>query len=250
VSDITLPAGKHGCQTDNFEFQKEAGKPTWETMTSDEESFIVIFRAIKKLSGTYGSTPILVSPNMEKYVKYFEGGWFVGDSAGNMDLNTVCNLGEGKDFKICILGLVLTYHPRSGYLTLAKEDFSISKKTFPSLTENMIDSLVAHAEWPAKHIFQLHTVVGYLPCNVKWSNAMRFDPSNKEGKCLHFTVSSKGTVFVIFAAIPNNKDTWYYLQISPYGVGIFKVINFVVLRFSQIVNCLTTFKKRQHYHYH
>ena len=244
MSDITLPAGKPGCQTDNFEFQKEAGKPTWKSMASDKESFVVIFRAIKKLSGTYDSTPVLVSPNMEKYVKYFEGQWFVGDSADNMDLNMACNLGQGKDFKICILGLVLTYHPQSGYLTLAKEDFTTSKKTFLTLPEDMINSLVAHAEWPVKHIFQLHEVVGYLPCNVKWSNALRFDPSNKEGKCLHFTVSSKGTVFVIFAAIPNNKDTWYYVQISPYGVGIFKVIKFDVFKFSQTVSFLTNFEKK------
>lgn len=68
----------------------------------------------------------------------------------------------------------------------------------------------------------MREVVGYLPCNVKWSNALRFDPSG-EGRCLHFTASTKGTVFVIFSVIPKDKDTWYYVQISPYGVGIFKV---------------------------
>ena len=58
---------------------------------------------------------------------------------------------------------------------------------------------------------------------MKWSNALRFDPTG-EGRCLHFTASTKGTVFVIFSAIPKDKDTWYYVQISPYGVGMFKVI--------------------------
>ena len=223
VSDITLPAGRPGCMTENFKFQEKAGKPSWQAITKKEASFLVIFSAIKKMSGTYRGAPVTVFPYMEKFVKYFGGEWFVGETADKMDMFSACNLGEGKSLKICILGLVLTYHPRNGYLTLTKEDFEISKKSFPSLREDMIDSLVALVEWPAQNIFNLDTVVGYLPCNVKWSNALRFDPSNKEGKCLHFTSSSKGTVFVIFAAIPNNKDTWYYVQISPYGVGIFKV---------------------------
>ena len=160
---------------------------------------------------------------MEKFVRFINGEWFVGDGSDKMDMTTACNLGGGKDFKICILGMVLTYHPRNGYITLGEKELNVSRKAFPGLTSDMIDSLIAHAEWPAEHIFQLDTVVGYLPCNVKWSNALRFDPSNKEGKCLHFTASSKGTIFVIFSAVPNNKDTWYYVQISPYGVGIFKV---------------------------
>ena len=244
MSEITLPAGKPGCQTDNFKFQEDAEKPTWEAMTNNKVSFLVIFSANLYLSGTYHNAPVAVSPHLEKYVKYVEDEWFVGNSANKMNLYTSCNLGEGKNFKICILGLVLTYHPRSGYLTLAKEDFNLSKKSFPSLTEDMIDALVAHVEWPAKNIFQLREVVGYLPCNVKWSNAMRFDPSNKGGKCLHFAASSKGTVFVIFAVIPDDEDTWYYVQISPYGVGIFKVIKFVVLKFSQVSKlCPTYFGK-------
>lgn len=54
------------------------------------------------------------------------------------------------------------------------------------------------------------------------SNVQRFGASNEEEKCLHFTASSKGLIFLIFATVPNNKDTWYVL-VSPYGVGIFKV---------------------------
>lgn len=65
-------------------------------------------------------------------------------------------------------------------------------------------------------------VVGYLPCKVKWSNALRFKPTGV-GRCLHFTASTKGTVFVIFSVIPNDKDTWYYVEMSPYGVGVLKV---------------------------
>ena len=160
---------------------------------------------------------------MEKYVKFHEGQWFVGGTHDKLDMLSACSRGGGRNFKMCIQGFPLTYHPHNGYLTLAKEDYELANKTYPGLREDMVDSFVAHVEWPSEYIFQLKTVVGYLPCNVKWSNAMRFDPSNKEGKCLHFTASSKGTVFVIFSTVPVNKDTWYYVQISPNGVGIFKV---------------------------
>ena len=191
-------------------------------MTEDGAPFLVIFNTRKDYSGNLNG-PVEIPAHMERYVKFFGGEWFIGKTPEDMDIMTACNYGNGKDNKICILGMVLTYHPQNGYLTLTEEDFKVSNKTFPSMTRDMIDSFIAHAEWPGEHIFRLNTVVGYLPCNVKWSNALRFDPSNHEGKCLHFTASTKGTVFVIFSAVPSNKDTWYYVQISPYGVGIFKV---------------------------
>ena len=226
MSDITLPAGRPGCQTENYKFQEKAGKPTWKAVTEDEVPILVVFNMREELSGNFRG-PVKISANMERYVKYFDGQWFIGESPDNIDMLTACDRGDVKDSKICILGMVLTYHPQNGYLTLLKEDFNASKEIFPALKPDIMDSLVAYAEWPTQNIFQLDTVVGYLPCNVKWSNAMRFDPSNKEGKCLHFTASSKGTVFVIFAAVPNNEDTWYYVQISPYGVGIFKVLSWL-----------------------
>lgn len=221
VSDITLPAGRSGCQTENYKFQEKSGKPTWQAITEDEATILIIFNTRRELSGTFRG-PVKITPYMEKYVKCFDNQWFVGDSHDQMDMTTACDRGSRKDLEICILGMVLTYSPQNGYLTLKRENFQTSNATFPGLKTDMIDSLIAHAEWPADHIFQMDTVIGYLPCNVKWSNALRFDPSNKEGKCLHFTASSKGTIFVIFAAVPNNKDTWYYVQISTYGVGIFK----------------------------
>ena len=164
-----------------------------------------------------------ISPHTEKYVKLYNGEWLVGGSREEMDLMTGCSRASGKENKICMLGLVLTYNPHTGFLTLAREDFDVSKETFPALTADMIGTLIAHVEWPSEHIFEMEKVVGYLPCNVKWSNVLRFDPSNEEGKCVHFTASSEGTVFVVFATVPNDKKSWYYVQISPYGVGIFKV---------------------------
>lgn len=198
-------------------------------MAENGATFLVIFNTNEDLLLGSFNGPVNLSPRKEKYVRYFKGEWLVGDSRDDINYITGCNHGSLEEKKICILGFLLTYNEESGFLTLAKEDFEFSKESFPKLTDNMIGTLIAHVEWPSDHIFQLETVVGYLPCNVKWSNVLRFDPSNDEGKCLHFTASSQGTIFVIFAAVPNNKDTWYYVQISPYGVGIFKVSFFATV---------------------
>ena len=66
-----------------------------------------------------------------------------------------------------------------------------------------------------------------MPCNLDWNNAnnRRFPVSRKNGKCLRFVAASYGDIFVVFATNPNNEWTWYYFQISSYGVALFKVKN-------------------------
>ena len=65
-----------------------------------------------------------------------------------------------------------------------------------------------------------------MPCNLDWSSAnnRRFSVSIKHGKCLKFIASSIGDVFVVFATNPNNEWSWYVLQISSYGVALYKVV--------------------------
>ncbi|XP_078353422.1 uncharacterized protein LOC144638115 isoform X2 [Oculina patagonica] len=232
VSEITLPAGKPGCQTENFKFQQGINKPSWKEITEDEAVFLVIFNMKQDIVGTFNG-PMTISAQMRKFAKYYEGEWFVGETAEKIDMSTACSRGgsgdvSGEIHKMCILGLVLTYDPDTGFITMSHDDWRASKDLYPGIHMDEIGMLVARAEWPAKRIFHLDEVIGYLPCNVKWSNVLRFDPSNTEGKCLHFAASSKGTIFVIFSAIPDDKDTWYYVQISPYGVGIFKSQKLIV----------------------
>ncbi|KAL9951279.1 hypothetical protein ACROYT_G043917 [Oculina patagonica] len=232
VSEITLPAGSPGCQTDNFKYQQSAGKVSWKAMTEEGKVFIVIFDMNEDLTGTFNGAR-KITAQMEVYVKYFHGTWFTASSYDDFEVSTACRKGASgnDDLRICVLGMVLTYDPDSGFLSMTKDDWLISKETYPTLTmeESESDVLMAHVEWPESRVFDLDEVIGYLPCNVKWSNAMRFDPtSDAEGKCIQFTASSKGTVFVIFSAIPDDKDTWYYVQISPHGVGIFKSQKLIV----------------------
>ena len=178
------------------------------------------------LTGLYHGK-VKIPSHLECLVRYIGGEWVVSTDYDKFDFFSGCNRGgsgsmKSEDHYICIYGLLLIYDERMGALNLDEQGFNISKKTFTMLDANLIGAEMARVEWPADHIFQMREVVGYLPCNVKWSNALRFDPGG-EGRCLHFTASTKGTVFVIFSVIPKDKDTWYYVQISPYGVGIFKV---------------------------
>jgi hypothetical protein len=64
-----------------------------------------------------------------------------------------------------------------------------------------------------------------MPCNLDWSsaNSKRFSITLKHGKCLKFIASSLGDIFVVFATNPQSEHTWYYLQISSYGVALYKV---------------------------
>ena len=193
-------------------------------MTNDNVPFVVFFVTRGDLAGKWNG-PSKIPAKMERVVKFFNGKWFVGEDADHMDMTSSCKAQEGEKGKnkVCIMGLTLTYSSDSGFLRLAQEDFAASKTNYGVLTQADVGRLFAHVEWPQSHVFRFEDTVGYLPCNVKWSNALRFDPSNTEGKCLHFTAVSEGTIFVIFAAVPNDRETWYYVEISPYGVGIFKV---------------------------
>ena len=191
--------------------------------------FVVIFETREDLVGLFNG-PVKIPARMETIVKFFNGRWFIGDDVDHIDMTKSCSAAEGEyaEHKICILGLTMKYNPETGFLRIAQEDFDINKMNYKSLTEPDVGRLFARVEWPASHVFRYEDVVGYLPCNVKWSNALRFDPSDTAGKCLHFTVVSEGTLFVVFAAVPNDRDTWYYVQISPYGVGIFKVCQYLL----------------------
>lgn len=195
-------------------------------MTEHTTAFKTIFKMDNDLAGTFHGM-VKIPSHLESNVRFIDGEWVVSKDDYKFDFFSGCKRGGSGDVKsdehyICVYGLVLKYDEKMGALNLDEHGFNISKQTFKELDPNLIGGELARVEWPAEHIFQMSEVVGYLPCNVKWSNALRFDPRG-EGKCLHFTASTKGTMFVIFSAIPKDKDSWYYVQISPYGVGIFRV---------------------------
>ena len=111
ATEISLPSGQPGCQTKNYNFQERSSKPSWKAMTIHGITFKVIFGHDKAMYGRYHGMERLL-PQTEKYVRFYKGRWFSGESAERINLKSACNWGgsfivEGEARRICILGMVL-----------------------------------------------------------------------------------------------------------------------------------------------
>ena len=130
-----------------------------------------------------------------------------------------------------IFGLTLSYNEKDGSLLLDNEDFQSSKKVFPGLAADMKGKPLARVESVDRESASKRSQVRWatqasadnVPCHAEWSNILRIDLENMEGKCLHFTAASKGTIYVVFSASPRNLNARYVVEISPQKVVIFKV---------------------------
>lgn len=176
-----------------------------------------------------GNDDYRIPRNMSRLMKYTEGKWMTAEEDGTFHFYNSFNNGNSADprrHKISILGLVLSFNPKTGGLELLPPDFEASKRFFPQLHDTSVwqrlASVVEDSQMvtgtPAKR-----QTLDNPPCNVRWSNALRFDPTDGGGKCLHFTAASEGPIFVVFAALPKDKSTWYYVQITPQKIAIYKV---------------------------
>ena len=172
-----------------------------------------------------------IDSDMSRLVRFYKNRWYTNNHDGSFHLYNAFNNGKSSDItkrKMSIFGLVLTYDEADGTLVLSESDFKESKRFFPTLSEEMKGAELARVEMPYVKSVKRSKVkrsapVSVQPCQVKWSNALRFDPTDTEGKCLHFTASSAGTIFVMFAALPNDLNSRYYVEISPAKVAIYKV---------------------------
>ena len=170
-----------------------------------------------------------IGRNTSRLVRFHNKRWRTSDQDGNFHLYGAFNNGDSKDIfrqKISIFGLILTFNEAEGTLTLSPEDYKASKKFFPTLEEQMTGVEFARLEVLNKETVKRDSppaVVSLKPCKVYWSNALRFDPTDAKGKCLHFTASAEGSIFLVFAALPKNDATWYYVEINSARVAIYKV---------------------------
>ena len=113
---------------------------------------------------------------------------------------------------------------------LDDEDYLSSKKVFPDIPPDMKGRSLARVESVSRTALIRRTqqpttkpsTTG-IPCHAEWSNILRMDLEDMQGKCLHFTASSSGTVYVLFSASPKNPKARYVVEISPKKVVIFKV---------------------------
>lgn len=200
--------------------------PNWQTITAGKNQLRVIFDLKKDLTG---NDDYRIPRNMSRLVKFSEGKWLTAEEDGSFHFYNGFKNGNSSDprkHKISILGLVLSYNQKTGGLELLPADFEASKKFFPNLHDTFVWQRLAS-------VMEESTVVAVTaarretlanpPCNVQWSNSLRFDPTDGGGKCLHFTAATEGSLFVVFSALPKDKNTWYYVEITPQKVAIYKV---------------------------
>lgn len=176
-----------------------------------------------------GTDGYKISHNMSRLVKYEKGKWLTSEKDGSFHLYNSFNNGNSgnpRQHKISIMGLVLSYNEQEESLELLQSDLENSKQSFPDLRKSLVGKTLARvvtkANGKPKTGFKRATLVN-PPCSVKWSNTLRFDPTDSSGKCLHFTASTEGKIFVVFSSLPNDKTTWYYVEIGPDRVAIYKV---------------------------
>lgn len=241
ITDIQLPPCNKDSQTkpgaaqpettdqaDEAVKHKKVVGLSWQHITKDKALFRVIFDMRNDLKGTKDFSDI--PRNMSRLVRYKDGKWFTAEKDGSFHLYNAFRNGKSGDpqqHKISILGLVLSFNPNTGGLTLLSRDFEASRVFFPNLHDTLagkelgravLDSSISESGASKRE------TLADPPCNVKWSNALRFDPTEAKGKCLHFTASSEGNIFVVFATLPIDKTSWYYIEITPQKVAIYKVM--------------------------
>ena len=231
VSDMVIPECKSKDQNTDSQndFLANTQVPTWKEITQQGTTIKVTFDMDSDLAG--GSDGLVKIPrNMTRDVRFARGRWFTADKDGKFHMYSGYrngNSAELKRHKLSILGLVLSYNSKYGSLELSDEDVNVSKEIYPTLSQELVGLSLAR-------VYLVHSdSVGsmkrsteepaVIPCNVKWSNALRFDPTTTGGRCLHFTASSAGDMFVVFAAVPRQLQTWYSVQIGVENVAIYKV---------------------------
>ncbi|PFX13522.1 C-reactive protein 1.1 [Stylophora pistillata] len=233
ISDIDLNACKvQGEQPSKDDLQSPfsaSGEiPTWANIIKDGTAWKVSFDMVDDLPNAHLSS-FNIGHNMTRLVRFYKKKWYTSNENGSFHLFGAYSNSNSNNVslrKMSIFGLVLTFDEADGSLVLYPSDFRASKTFFPTLTEDMIGVQLARVYMSSTRSGKRSTSgqppKSVLPCQVKWSNALRFDPTDTKGKCLHFTASTAGTLFVVFAALPKALDSRYLVQISPEKISTYK----------------------------
>ncbi|XP_078357304.1 uncharacterized protein LOC144642194 [Oculina patagonica] len=199
--------------------------PKWEQLISTDSTFKVSFDMLDDLINPLHSA-FNINKDMKRSVRYRKGGWYTSDSDNAFHLYSGFSgaINDPRNRRMNIFGLTLSYNEKDGSLFLDDEGFKSSKKVFPALAADMKGKTLARVESVSKNEARLATQASAssVPCHAEWSNILRIDLVDMEGKCLHFTSASKGTVYVVFSASPKNLNARYVVEISSQRVVIFK----------------------------
>ncbi|XP_077985124.1 uncharacterized protein LOC144439764 [Glandiceps talaboti] len=226
--DMTISAGSSYCDIDYTGNDGDSSTPDWTYMSSGS-SFTVVFDMKEDLKDS--ARIMKIKKDEVIGLHYYGEMWFVEGSDGIARLADGYGNGGSRDLnnkKISVDGLVLTFIPGTKMLMLMDDDYEASLIEWPQLKIGLKGHYLARVEWPmslrsanAEEKNFMNAAVTSLPCNVHWSNIQTFDIM-KDGVCTFFSAVSEGTIFVVFASVPRDRSTWYYVEISPSAASIHK----------------------------
>ena len=226
TSSFDIEAGHRGCETETLDYvseslQQSQSWPSWANMKRKETK--VIFQLPYDV-------PFL-NRDQEFDLKYNNGYWYTKFPHYHYTIDNMCQARAGKkgENNVCIAGIKMLYDASNGFLSFDNEYYSKLKTSDARIITSFGDRFVARAESTNLLASLQAKQLGEVPCNVKWSNSHRIDPT-RNTSCIHFSAASKGDMFLLFSSIPTDHMTWYYLQLSPKGIAFFfitknKVIN-------------------------
>lgn len=229
ISDFYLPActapSSDLIVQDSLKRQTTKSVPPWQKIASGQEGFRVIFDMEKDIIGAENKN---IPANMSRIIKYTDGKWTTAKQDGSFHLYNAFNNGDSGDVKkhkLSVFGLILSFNQNSGGLDLLPPDYEASKSFFPNISPLLVGKTLAKVVSEADVASKMPSkrTLTKEPCNVKWSNALRFDPTDKKGKCIHFTATTEGSLFLVFSTVPKNKNSWYYIEIAPERIAMYKV---------------------------
>ena len=158
--------------------------PQWKALTTNKGPFKVILDMKEDLKDPLHGSVVIP--------KEFDSSTIIG-SLMTREESSICTMALTmeeaatlKNKKISVLGLVLSFEEKTGRLVLADSDYEASKKIFATLNSMMKGSIVGQVEVGSGKAFkrQNSPAPSITPCNVMFSNALRFDPHEEENVCI------------------------------------------------------------------
>ena len=99
---------------------------------------------------------------------------------------------QAQDHRICVAGMILRYYEEKGLFKFDLDYYNTLNTYEANVTKSFGSYFIATCA-PNNVLTNLdENKLGEVPCNVKWTNSHRIDPSANTS-CIHFSAASEGT---------------------------------------------------------
>jgi len=220
TSSFDVEGGEIGCETNYLEYETgdfELPKtwPSWRDMTENKIIFKVSFSLPEDLSF------LPFDAELEMKMSGADKGrlvWMYKYPDGSFSFDNMCPLTDMYNPMLCVADLGMRYDEESGIIKFNRD---ASKYLDANETRLLYQDMpIGTVTQMGDNNAQLNQIYK-LPCGVQWTNAHRIDYA-QESNCVHFTASTRGSIYVVFSEIPKDKQTWYYVHITSRDVSFYQ----------------------------